>query len=221
MCAISSDTYALLATAGQINWHDEESMTQNASPLLAQLAKPDILRDLVDNLKKTPKYWDMCEQEYGFRKFVLYVDEEDRFRLRLHVMRAAAEETPHSHRMNFVTHLLNGSYIHRLYMPEDNGVDLVAPDQIRCVVRHQVDTGKGYGIEHSVVHSLQVIEEPCVSLMMRGNIVKDRALNIDIANKEVWWQHGDQHPAYHTSSKLDMPGELDKLKALLRDLSLV
>lgn len=221
MVSLPAQTATLLERAGEIDWRDTEGMGLHALPLLSELSRPDHLRCLLGSLATNEGYWPMCEREYGFTKFVLYVDPKDRFRLRLHVMKTAPEETPHSHRMNFVTRLLNGSYVHRLYTPEDNGIDMIRSEQINCVLRHKVDSGNGYALKHTLIHSLEVVEEPCITLMMRGAAQKDRAVNIDVNTNEVWWQRSDQHPAYHTSAKVSMPGELVNLRQLLQDQGLV
>lgn len=221
MLNLSAATETLLTQVGQIDWRNMESISGHASPILAQLAQPHILRELIGNLAHRKDYWPKCEREYGLTKFVLHADSQDRFRLRLHVMKLAPEETPHSHRMNFITRLLCGGYMQRLYSPDDDGKELMRPEQINCVMRHYVNAGNGYVLKHTVVHSLEVLHEPCVSLMIRGSTIKDQAVNIDIRTNEVWWQRGDEYPAHHSSVKLEMPQEIESLMSLLDEQHLI
>lgn len=219
MVSYSPLTSRLLSEAASIDWQSIDAAAVGAMPLLAQLAQTAVLRELVHHLATHTEHWAKCEREYGLTKFVLHADEH--FRLRLHVMKLATQETPHSHRMNFVTRLLRGGYVQRLFLPEDTGVHLWPAGEIRCVVRQGLGADDAYALGHTIVHSLEVVSEPCISLMIRGPIVKERALNIDLQAGKVWWQRGEQHPAHETSRKLDMTSEIPQLLGLLESEGLI
>lgn len=211
----------LMAEAAAINWDDPDAIAGAGQALLAELSRPAVLRRLLNRLAESPQLWPMCEREYGLTKFVLHADIEDRFRLRLHILQSQSTETPHSHRMNFVTRLLCGSYVQRIYTPEDHGTELVQPQLLRCVARHTVGANQGYALGHSLVHALEITDGPVISLMLRGRSIKERALNIDKAAGKVWWQRTDKQPANESVAKLDVPAEMAILNDLLKQRNLI
>ena len=151
-----------------------------------------------------PELWPMCEEEYGLTKYVLYDDPQGRFRLRLHIMKPTSIETPHSHRMNFTTRLLKGEYVQHVYSAFDDGQELLSPKTIVPVLRHKVSAGMSYALQHSVIHALEVTELT-VSMMLRGPVFRERAININLTQNEVWWQRSDRFPANPSSRKLYVP----------------
>jgi hypothetical protein len=136
-----------------------------------------------DNLLK-------CEKDYNIEKYVLFSDRESGARLRLHVMRPRDEGIPHSHRMDFASYILRGSYEHTVYGPLDDGTRLLEAGQIFPLKIGVESAGAGYFISHQLIHNVRVRGDECISLMLRSPYRKNRAIQYDIAKGRTYWRYG-------------------------------
>ena len=181
----------LLQPLAALDWSDVDDIRERSEPVMRALAadKP-LLRDLVISIADDPERRSLCEQDYALSKYVLYKDPQGRFRVRLHVMADAQVVTPHGHRNCFASLILRGGYEHTLYAPLDDGETLIRPEDLKPAVRRWEGEGTHYAIHHSVIHHTQTGGEPCVTLMVRGPSLRERAINLDLKEARSWWHRG-------------------------------
>jgi len=174
-----------------LNWDDPALAHRATNHLLAGIANDKaffgaLVRRLPHDNENLPK----CEKDYNIEKYVLFSDQESGARLRLHVMRPRDEGIPHSHRMDFASYILRGSYEHTVYGPLDDGTRLLVAEQI-FPLKFGIETaGAGYFISHQLIHNVRVRGDECISLMLRSPYRKKRAIQYDIAKGRTYWRYG-------------------------------
>src|SRR5262245_44910701 len=106
-------------------------------------------------------------------KFVLHIDERDRFRIRVHRFRAGSPRglrsdapTIHDHRWNFSTFVLRGGYNETIF---DAGADgPPTPHHTHALVEGSVNSVRS-GVLHATVNDHK--SHPCITLFVRGRAV--------------------------------------------------
>lgn len=181
----------LIKPLRSIDWNDITKTHLITSKILFNIKEnKEILGGLVGTLSNREACFKRCEKDYNIDKFVLYNDEETSIRLRLHIMHPYTGDIPHSHRMNFTSLILYGSYLHTMYAPIDCGEVLYEADEIFPILIRNETTDNPYYIHHSLIHNLKATEGECISLMLRSPAQKKRAIHYDIDRKKVWWRYG-------------------------------
>jgi len=113
-------------------------------------------------------------------KFVLHIDAEDRFRVRLHRFRAGqmpglgnTSPTVHDHRWPYTTFVLQGSYIETLYESETVGDRIeLRPGKRRTLARGCLNS-LAPGLLHQTCNDRE--EETCVTFFVRGPAVLEQS----------------------------------------------
>lgn len=157
--------------------------------ILRQLASDKILlRKLVLNLPNQPDLFAYSEHYDILDKIVLFVSEDQKIRVRLHVFSDEYYDRPHNHRWTYSSYILSGGYIHSIFVPCREKKDLEIGDIKQVMLRHE-RSGGGYTLHHSQYHSV-VADPNTVSLIYRGPSEKDRFRLFDSKTGESWWQYG-------------------------------
>src|SRR5690606_36007652 len=125
--------------------------------------------------------------------FVIYNDSEHNIRLRLHRLRPDETSLPHSHRMDFASHILAGGYEHTLYGPLDDGTSLQEDRVLSPIYVRKERAGQGYFMSHETLHSIALGDQKeCLSLFLRSPYRKRRALHFDPSSGRRWWRYGSK-----------------------------
>jgi hypothetical protein len=129
-------------------------------------------------------------------KFVLYVDELDRFRVRLHRFKTrkqngGAVEKVHFHKWDCSTIMLLGAY-------REQQFTISEMDEIKCTARlavdkeHYLNTGDTNslpsGRPHRVVNDSDTV--PCITLFVRGPSRRRSARIFDMTNDTFYDTYG-------------------------------
>lgn len=119
-------------------------------------------------------------------KLVLYLDPEDRFRIRLHRFNAqrhtgGTKEKTHSHKWSAFSLILQGGYTEEMFaineMRIDDGYAQISLEERALRVAGDVDY-KPAGRPHNVANESQ--NEPCFSLFIRGPSLKPYGVMFDM-----------------------------------------
>lgn len=122
-------------------------------------------------------------------KLVLYVDPEDRYRIRLHRFNslrhtAGAKEKTHSHKWPAFSLILKGSYTEEMFKVNelriDDGYADIDLEERASRVAGDVDY-KPAGRPHNVANESP--EEPCFSLFIRGPSLMPYGVMFDVEDK--------------------------------------
>jgi hypothetical protein len=71
--------------------------------------------------------------------------------------------------------VLRGRYLHRNYVAENGFDENTLPEDVRPVILHEDRAGDCFTIHHDALHSTAFTEIGTISLVLRGNPVKERA----------------------------------------------
>lgn len=166
----------LLESLPPIDWEDFETaaeITQKA--IRAFVADKKLFRTLVEAAPEDPYLWSKCEQDVVEDKIVLWDDIDKGLRIRLRMSTGHQERLAHSHRFSFTNMVLRGKYVHWGYTsgPEFDGKTKL--DDVKTVYQQDDIAGDVFTIHHEALHSTPFPELGTVSLVFRGNPVKERA----------------------------------------------
>ena len=179
----------------EIDWHDLE-FTENQAPKLESILQevacmPALLAERVQDIADTPKLFkylaNYCDYPRMLMdKFVIHVDDSDRFRVRLHRFKTRVQngnltEIVHSHKWNCSTVILRGSYTERQFRILDFDEDSRMA-RLEMMRKHTITSGATNSLPVDVPH--QVINEsddiPCITLFVRGPSLRRSARIFDI-----------------------------------------
>jgi predicted metal-dependent enzyme (double-stranded beta helix superfamily) len=167
----------------EIDWdvHDPDDV-RTLEELVCELAADrDVIADAVAQLASNDEmffdYLPHVEYPRPFMdKFLLHMDRDDRFRVRVHSFRfgspvgiGRAAPTIHDHRWNFTTYVLSGSYVETVYRFETNDPAPTAIDSRRLSAGHVRSLASG--VLHQTVNDSTHAE--CLTLFVRGKSRRD------------------------------------------------
>jgi hypothetical protein len=173
-----------------IDWRDTESVHVTASAVLTELSAGDTLTELLEALPGRPRLVAKCEHLRSLDKLVLFDDPVSGVRLRLHLFKDRYLDLPHNHRWTFTSLMLQGGYTHFLYGPWHPGD--APPADTRDLTPTCVQTvqkGGIYTLDHTVVHALGA-DSSAATLVLRGPVMKERAVWFDRTANESWLHEG-------------------------------
>lgn len=193
-----------------IDWDNYEESAQKTRHLVKHLAtSSQCLQELIDSSKSDSRLRSMCETHQLLDYLVLYDNQDNGIRVRLHMSTSSQRQRPHDHRFDFSSYVICGSYEHVWYSlnrdvyvesdvkeaikyqdrlnPDPNitvGKDCFKPSFIRQEVKQS-----NYSISHSVIHSVEM-EKDTVSLIIRSPERKVRSFIFDSDTEKLWWRFG-------------------------------
>ncbi len=215
---MASASHPALLGLGRIDWDDTGSLLHHARPLFDALTdQSGLLPALLDTLAADPHLQPMCEHYDFMDKLVLHDDRESQSRLRLHLYRPGYFDRPHNHRWSFASHILRGSYTHRIFGRDDQFGEDTDPDTLQPIHERVERAGSSYALHHTSVHSVHA-EADSISLLLRGPAAKDRFLILDRSGPS-FWAYGAAHESPQTRASKQMSrGQVEEAIARIRSL---
>lgn len=134
-----------------------------------------LFRELIEAAVADPYVWSKCEEDLVEDKIVLWDDVERNIRIRLRMSTRRQERLAHNHRFSFTNLVLRGKYVHWVYKPLATFDETTALEDVEEVMLHEDRANDCFTIHHSTLHSTPFIEPHTISLVLRGNPVKERA----------------------------------------------
>lgn len=166
----------LFDLAEPIDWNDLPRVATLTEDLIRRFAADrDLFRRLLLAVEHDPYLWAKCEEDVVEDKIVLWDDVEKGLRIRLRMATAYQQQLAHSHRFSFTNLVLRGRYLHRNYVAENGFDENTLPEDVRPVILHEDRAGDCFTIHHDALHSTAFTEVGTISLVLRGNPVKERA----------------------------------------------
>jgi hypothetical protein len=161
---------------GTIDWEDLPRTALLTEDLIRRFAADKALfRRLLLAVVDDPYLWAKCEEDVVEDKIVLWDDVEKGLRIRLRMATAYQQQLAHCHRFSFTNLVLRGRYLHRNYVAENGFDENTLPEDVRPVILHEDRAGDCFTIHHDALHSTAFTEIGTISLVLRGNPVKERA----------------------------------------------
>jgi quercetin dioxygenase-like cupin family protein len=181
-----------------MNWNDIiENLEKRINWDVADHSEFTKVEDLLKEVVKTPnlianRVYEIIENKILFKelqphmesprlfmdKFVLYIDPQDRFRIRLHSFKTTlqnkgAEQSIHDHRWGYSTIVLKGSYTEQVYSADKNYENMTA--QLSTIERHELKVGQTNSLMPQIPHQTvnKSDDEVCVTLFVRGKSLFD------------------------------------------------
>lgn len=153
-----------------------EVIHRDNSVMLRKLANDrTLLRELISRTREDPYLWSKCEEDIVEDKLVLWDDMERGLRIRLRMAVTAQQRLAHSHRFSFSNLVLHGQYTHWLYRPLSSFDEHTRLEDVATVAQRIDRAGDIFTIHHATLHSTPFPGVGTVSLVLRGNPVKERA----------------------------------------------
>lgn len=145
----------------------------------------------MENLLKDKQLIPMAEHYDFFDKIVLYIDKEERFRIRLHLFSGedSNKYRPHCHRWDYSTLILNGSYRHNIFGVDKNINKNTNINDLEPILIRDEKIGSIYSLSNKIFHSIAA-QKDTVSLFVRGPALRDRFLIMDKKAEKTWWEYG-------------------------------
>ena len=160
----------------RIDWDDLITASRLTQTLIRQFAADKALfRRVLLAVEHDPHLWAKCEEDIVEDKIVLWDDAKKGLRLRLRMSTGSQERLAHCHRFSFTNLVLRGSYIHWGYELEGEFNERTRAEDFHTVLQHEDRAGDCFTIHHEALHSTPFTELGTVSLILRGNPVKERA----------------------------------------------
>ncbi|UWE08638.1 cupin domain-containing protein [Actinacidiphila bryophytorum] len=171
------------ALSRDVDWSDDDYVSRQASvveEILASAARhPDLLRERTEQIAADDNLFDQLVPHMNYPrtlmdKFVIHLDPEDRFRVRLHRFwprRATGDviEDVHDHKWDMSTVILTGSYTeNRFEVTECDEERLTA--SVRLVETQTREAGTTSSLALRIPHQITNLsmDEPCLTLFVRG-----------------------------------------------------
>ncbi|RGC68148.1 hypothetical protein C5N14_14615 [Micromonospora sp. MW-13] len=170
-----------------IDWGDAERVHPEASAVLTELAAGGALAELLEQVPDRPDLAARCEHLRSLDKLVLFDDPASGVRLRLHLFKDRYLDLPHNHRWTFTSLMLRGGYTQYLYGPWHD--EVAPPPDLKPTCVQVVQPGEIYTLDHTVVHSLAA-DSSAVTVILRGPVMKERAVWFDRTTSESWLHEG-------------------------------
>lgn len=202
-----------------IDWNDFGSAAETSQHIVRQLADDRaLIGRLLDGIEEDSSLFLMCEKHDVLDKLVLYDALDRGFRIRIHISSGNPAERIHEHRFSFTSLILRGEYEHIFY-GMTGGPDLETASFHKVHVTTE-RAGSCYTMHDSVFHTTYM-PAGMVSLILRGDSVKERAVIVDPKINRVWWRYTDsQESEEHRRSVRMTPEYLRGLCAQLREWGL-
>ncbi|WP_328332166.1 MULTISPECIES: hypothetical protein [unclassified Streptomyces] len=173
---VSNTRVELFEGIDKIDWDDLPAVAALTQPLIRRFAEDKALfRRLLFAVEHDPYLWAKCEEDVVEDKIVLWDDVEKGLRIRLRMSTDYQQQLAHSHRFSFTNLVLRGTYLHRNYVARGGFDENTLPDDVHPVMLHEDRAGDCFTIHHSALHSTPFTELGTISLVLRGNPVKERA----------------------------------------------
>lgn len=214
------ELYVRLAGFEKIDWDNNLEIHNIVGPLLTRIANnKELLNTLIEKVKPKSTLFKNSEHYEFLDKIILY--HSDSIRLRLHIFLPDYIDTPHTHRWNFCSYIISGSYKHHIYSTDSKNYDNLNPQELLPKIIRTEKEKSYYTISTSVLHS--VIAEPyTVSLILRGPATESRYMVIDKMTNKFWWKYGKGDESREEIIKKQMTEErLSFLKEKLRLLNVI
>lgn len=180
----------LLKYLEEVNWHQLSAVAlSDVASVLAQ-TDPRAILERMHEVFTTEELWKAYIPHHEFPrpimdKFVLFIEPQDRFRIRLHRFKTASEnrgaqEWIHDHRWAFVSLVLSGSYYQEVF-------DVVEVDDSKDFARLQLSSSRviatgltNYALPR-VPHLTKNLapDVSCYTLFVRGPSVWDHSRIFD------------------------------------------
>lgn len=207
----------ILRDLDSLDWENIEEASFHTQEALRRLfSNRSILRSLLGSVLSNRELISLCEHYDFFDKIVLYKDELDRFRIRLHVFLAESHrDRPHCHRWLYSSTILRRSYQHLIYGTEDQINQNTDVQDLEPMMIREEKVGLIYTLNHNVFHSVGA-EPYTVSIIIRGPAVKDRFLVMDKRTNKKWWEYGRESETIEEIRRKAM--SLDYLKRLINEI---
>ncbi|MGK4585449.1 hypothetical protein [Kitasatospora sp. HPMI-4] len=160
----------------RIDWEDLPKAAVLTQRLIRDFAADKALfRRLLLAVEHDPYLWAKCEEDVVEDKIVLWDDVEKGLRIRLRMSTAYQQQLAHNHRFSFTNLVLRGDYLHRNYHARNGFDENTLPEDVQPVMLHEDRAGDCFTIHHNALHSTPFTQLGTISLVLRGNPVKDRA----------------------------------------------
>lgn len=187
-----SDFVSALTT--EVDWHDRQYDRQShvvEEILCGAAATPGILGERTERILADDSLFRSLAPHMNYPrilmdKFVLYIDPEDRFRIRMHrfktkVQNGGAVEKVHYHKWHCSTVILRGAYTERTFTVHEADEDRRTA-RLSVDVTHELRTGRSNSLParrpHQVINESSV--EPCITLFVRGPSIQRSARIFDV-----------------------------------------
>ncbi len=217
---MNAPSHVHLKTFGSCFLHDIKPFDWNSDLLAASRTGEDILRRLADDkmlmraliehAAADPYLWSKCEEDLVEDKIVLWDDVDRNLRIRLRMSIAPQQRLAHNHRFSFTNLVLRGTYTHWIYQPLDTFDEKTRLEDVKEVVLHEDRAGDCFTIHHDTLHSTPFTEEHTISLVLRGNPVKERA--------PVMFKESRQRAEFEKQVTLARGGEIEPAVADVGDM---
>ncbi|MFC7930733.1 hypothetical protein ACPCAE_28550 [Streptomyces cinereoruber] len=173
---VNNTVVELFENVGPIDWDDLPAAAELTQRLIREFAADKALfRRLLLAVEHDPYLWAKCEEDVVEDKIVLWDDVEKGLRIRLRMSTDHQQQLAHNHRFSFTNLVLRGTYLHRNYVARNGFDENTLPDDVRPLMLHEDRAGECFTIHHDALHSTPFTELGTISLVLRGNPVKDRA----------------------------------------------
>lgn len=178
-----------------IDWNDFERASSLSQELTQKLvADRDLLRSLVFRTETDEGLLSLCGHRDLLHKIVIYEALDRGFRVQVNIATDMHLDRIHNHRFSFTSCILNGSYRHTWYQPEEpvrGGMDIRA---FRRLLVKTEGVGSCYSLHHEAIHTT-FTTPGLVSLCFRGTAAKDRSVVVDTKTGKSWWRYGHDEGA--------------------------
>jgi hypothetical protein len=185
------------ALSTQVNWADADYIARQSATVEEILglahSNPNILRTRTEEIASNTALLEELAPFMNYPrtlmdKFVLHVDAQDRFRVRLHRFwprrtAGGAIEKVHYHKWDMSTIILAGEYEERQFQVLESDDELKTAT-VEEVMRHTLRPGEANSLAWKIPHQVAVhsLDDPCISLFVRGRSRQKFARTFDTAN---------------------------------------
>ena len=166
-----------LADIPKIDWEKPLSQLHEINSTYLRRLSDDkiLLKKLITEAVDDPYIWSKCEEDINEDKIVLWDDMAKNMRLRLRMSTRPQQRLAHSHRFTFTNLVMRGSYTHWHYEKLNTFDERTKLDDVVVNAQHIDRAGDTFTIHHAALHSTPFPDFGTVSLVLRGNPVKERA----------------------------------------------
>ncbi|MBW8090873.1 MULTISPECIES: hypothetical protein [Streptomyces] len=173
---VNNTPVALFDSVERIDWEDLPAAAALTQRLIRAFAADKALfKRLLLAVEHDPYLWAKCEEDVVEDKIVLWDDVDKGLRIRLRMSTDHQQQLAHNHRFSFTNLVLRGTYLHRNYIARNGFDENTLPDDVQPVILHEDRAGDCFTIHHNALHSTPFTQLGTISLVLRGNPVKERA----------------------------------------------
>jgi hypothetical protein len=183
------------ALSTQVDWRDGHYLERQA-PIVEEIlravaASPGLIEERTAEILTNDELFARLAPHMNYPrilmdKFVLYIDPQDRFRVRLHrfkttVQNGNAIEKVHYHKWHCSTVILRGAYTERQFEILDCD-ERARTAQLRVALTHVLNEGGSNSLPalrpHQVINESDT--EPCLTMFVRGPSLQPHARIFDV-----------------------------------------